>query len=188
MQNIQWLPLLYHDKFVACLENKKPKQVRPPSDGPAKVKIVNFSGFLRFSLCLCLSLSLSLIQSDPHHPGTGASHKWLKASQKSKPSYSHMSKALKKATSKAQFSMATGPTQKLLGDRNTSTIAGSGGHMANLVSALMDSGLSTGSSVESCLPCHQTNVSKIQELMLELMNTYSIVGVSHVIKYYVYVP
>ena len=175
IQNIQWLPLLYHDKFVACLEDKKPKQVRPPSDGPAKVKIIYLSGVF-YSLSLSLSLSL---QSDLPHPGTGASHKWLKVSQKSKPSYSYMSKALKKATSKTQFSMATGPAQKLLGERNASTLAGAGGHMANL---LMDSGLSTRSSVESFLPCHQTDVSKIQELMLELMNTYSIVGVSDIIK------
>ena len=94
-----------------------------------------------------------------------------------------MSKALKKTTSKGQFSMATGwPAQKLLGDRNTSTVAGSGSHMANLMSALMDSGLSAGPSVESSLPCYQTDVGKIQELMQELMNTYSIVGVSHTVQ------
>ena len=92
-----------------------------------------------------------------------------------------MSKALKKTTSKGQFSMATGPAQKLLGDRNTSTVAGSASHMANPVSTLMDGELSTGSSVESSLPCHQTDVSKIQDLMQELMNTYAIVGVSHAV-------
>ena len=85
-----------------------------------------------------------------------------------------MSKALKN-TSKGQFSMATGPAQKLLGDKTNAT---AGGHMANLVSALMDSGLSPASTVESCLPCHQTDVGKIKELMQELMGIYSIVGVS----------
>ena len=94
-----------------------------------------------------------------------------------------MSKALKNTTSKGQFSMATGPTQKLLGaggDRNThgTLAAGSGGQMANLVSALLDNGFGAGPSVELSLPCHQTDVGKMQELMHELMNTYAIVGVS----------
>ena len=192
---MQWLPLIYHDKFIDCLERKKKsKQIRPPSDGPPKVKeammiddVRMFHPPLPFSLSLSLpSVSLplflspvSIIQSDQ---ATGANHKWQKASQKSKPPYSYMSKALKKTATKGQFSMATGPAQKLLGagDRNTTgtVAAGSGGHMANLLSALLDGGIGMGQSVESWLPCHQTDVGKIQDLMRELMSTYSIVGVS----------
>ena len=85
-----------------------------------------------------------------------------------------------KSTSKAQFSMATGPAQRLLGDRNASTAAGAPGN--HMVSALIDAGPSGGSCVESCLPCHQTDVGRIQELMQELMNVYSIVGVSLVVS------
>ena len=88
-----------------------------------------------------------------------------------------MSKALKRSSA-APFSMAASPTQKLLGTRDQDKSTTGVGHMTNLVSALMDTGLSMGTNVESSLPSHQTDVGSLQQLMQELMNTYSIVGVS----------
>ena len=89
-----------------------------------------------------------------------------------------MSKALQ-SNSIGQFSMATSSTQKLLGTRDREQgVASSVGHMTALVSSVMEAGLCSGSAVENCLPCHQTDVGSMQELMKELMDIYSIVGVS----------
>ena len=182
--------MLHREELVACLQTRvqKPQDKSRPTSAAAQAKVQHLSHNYKHTHTHAYTHPCTLMYACTHthtHTHThspppplsspqASGSKWLKASQKSRQSYSLLSKALN-SNSIGQFSMATSSTQKFLGREKG--VASSSGHMTMLVSSLMDAGLCSGSAVENCLPCHQTDIGSMQELMRQLMDLYSIVGV-----------